>query len=157
MAHDFNNILTIVSGFTELLLSQKKPGDPDYDDLEKVVSASHRGSELVRRLMSFSRKTELQKQPLDLNKAIDDLKCLLCRTIPKSIDIEVYPATDLRMVNADPVQVEQVFVNLALNARDAMPDGGRIVIETMKQPLTLVDEELGRARPRLREGAIMFS
>jgi PAS domain S-box-containing protein len=142
VAHDFNNILTVVSGFAELLMAARKPEQADYEDLEKVVSAARRGAELVRRLMTFSRKTELQKRPLQLNSEIEELKKLLSRTISKMIEIELRLAPDLRLVNADPVEIEQLLINLALNARDAMPDGGTITLETRN---VTWDEECCRA------------
>ncbi len=130
VAHDFNNILTVVSGFTEVLMAERNPEDADYEDLQKVALASARGSELIRRLLAFSRKTELQMRPLNLNAEIENLRELLFRTIPKMVEIDLHLAPDLRKVNADSVQIEQLLMNLALNARDAMPEGGRIVIET---------------------------
>lgn len=137
-AHDFNNLLTVVSGYSELLLSGKEVEDADYEDLRKIALTSQKGVDLVRRLLTFSRKVEAIAGPLNLNAEIEDLKKLLSRTIPKMIEIDLNLAPDLKHVVADSVQIGQLLMNLALNAKDAMPDGGRLVIETAN--VTLDDE-----------------
>ncbi|MGB6067916.1 MAG: PAS domain S-box protein [Desulfomonilaceae bacterium] len=130
IAHDFNNLLTVVLGFSEMLLIGKDKGDPSYDDLQKIRQAARSGADLVKRILMFSRKADLNPRPLDLNREVEQAKQLLTRTIPKMIEIELLLSDGLATVNADPTQVEQVLMNLAVNARDAMPDGGKLTIET---------------------------
>ena len=130
IAHDFNNILTVVLGFSELLLSGADEHDTAREDLNRIHEAAQKGAELVQRILAFSRKTEINLHPLDLNYEIVQVKRLLARTIPKMIQIELDLSNDLAAVNADPGQIEQVLMNLAVNARDAMPDGGKLTIET---------------------------
>ncbi len=138
IAHDFNNLLQVILGFSELLLTLKKEDDAEYADLQKIFHAAKNGAELVQRLLTFSRKVEPRPISLNLNRQIVQVEKLLRRTIPKMIDIEMDLADDLAEVNADPTQMEQVLMNLAVNARDAMPDRGRIKIATGN---TTLDEE----------------
>ncbi|MEW6350508.1 MAG: response regulator [Thermodesulfobacteriota bacterium] len=142
VAHDFNNILTVVSGFSELLLVDKSPGSTEYEDLERVLSASKQGAELVKRLLTFSRKAEAYPHPLNLNNEIAQMQKLLSRTIPKMIEIELVLDPNVHTVNADSVQIGQLLMNLAVNAKDAMPDGGKLVMATKNVSL---DEEYCRA------------
>jgi PAS domain S-box-containing protein len=130
IAHDFNNLLQAVQGYAELLFRGKPQDHPDCASLQKILNAAKRGAELTRQLLTFSRKVESRKRPLDLNYEVHEIQRLLERTIPRMIDIELHLADDLKIVNADPVQMEQVLMNLAVNAKDAMPQGGRLVIET---------------------------
>jgi len=138
IAHDFNNLLQVVLGYSELLLAEKDAADPDYGDLQKILQAGQSGAELVQRLLMFSRKVEPKFIPINLNRQIMLVAKLLRRTIPKMIDIQMDLSRDIRDINADRSQIEQVVVNLAVNARDAIPDGGKIVIGTKN--ITL-DEE----------------
>ncbi len=138
IAHDFNNLLQVILGFSEWLLTQKREVDAEYADLQKIFHAARNGAELVQRLLTFSRKVEPQPISLNLNRQIVQVEKLLRRTIPKMIDIEMNLADDLAEVNADPTQIEQVLMNLAVNARDAMPDRGRLTIATGN---TTLDEE----------------
>jgi two-component system, cell cycle sensor histidine kinase and response regulator CckA len=130
IAHDFNNLLTIVMGFSELLLAEKDQKHPEYADLQKIFHAAKNGAELVQRLLMFSRKSEPKPVPTNLNKQIVQVEKLLRRTIPKMIDIQLELSADLPDINADPSQVEQVLINLGVNARDAMPDGGKLNVKT---------------------------
>jgi two-component system, cell cycle sensor histidine kinase and response regulator CckA len=130
IAHDFNNLLTIVSGYTELLLAERSEEDPEYADLEKIGFAAQRGAELVRSLLAFSRKVESKLRPVNLNQSIEQVRKLLFRTIPKMIEIQLNLPPDVSVVSADPAQMEQVLINLAVNAKDAMPDGGKLIFET---------------------------
>ncbi|MBI5571604.1 MAG: PAS domain S-box protein [Desulfomonile tiedjei] len=130
IAHDFNNLLTVVLGFSELLLIGKDERDPAYADLQKINQAARSGADLVKRILAFSRKTEINPRPLNLNHEIEQVKKLLTRTIPKMIEVELLLHEGLATVNADPIQVEQILMNLAVNAKDAMPDGGKLTIET---------------------------
>jgi two-component system, cell cycle sensor histidine kinase and response regulator CckA len=130
IAHDFNNLLTVVHGFSELLLAEKDQDHPEYADLKKVLHAAESGAELVRRLLTFSRKSEPKPVPMNLNKQIVQVEKLLRRTIPRMVDIDLNLSPDLPAINADPSQVEQVLMNLAVNARDAMPEAGKLTVRT---------------------------
>ena len=110
-------------------------------DLAKVNQAARNGAELVQGLLTFSRKTEIKPLPLSLNRRIEQLQKMLSRTIPKMIMMELLLADNLSAINADPTQVDQVLMNLAVNARDAMPEGGKLVIETEN---VIIDEDYGR-------------
>jgi two-component system cell cycle sensor histidine kinase/response regulator CckA len=129
-AHDFNNLLQGIQGYTELLLLDKPAGDNDYTELQEISKAAGRGAELTRQLLTFSRKVESRLRPVNLNREVLNVTQLLRRTIPKMIRIELRLAPELRQVNADANQIEQVLMNLAVNANDAMPGGGRFAIET---------------------------
>jgi len=130
IAHDFNNLLQAVQGYAELLSRAKPTDHPDCAGLQKILNAARRGAELTRQLLTFSRKVESRKRSLDLNYEVHEVQRLLERTLPRMIDIELHLADDLKIVNADPVQMEQVLMNLAVNSKDAMSQGGRLVIET---------------------------
>jgi PAS domain S-box-containing protein len=130
IAHDFNNILQVVMGYAELLQADKKEDNPDLADLGRIRDAAKRGADLVKRLLTVSRKVEPEFRPTNLNQLVDNLEKLLTRTIPRTITIQQRLQDGLRFVNADPAQIEQVLLNLAINARDAMPDGGTLTIET---------------------------
>jgi two-component system, cell cycle sensor histidine kinase and response regulator CckA len=142
IAHDFNNLLTVTSGYAEILLQSKEPSDTDYGDLQKILHASKRGAELVRHLLTFSRKSDSIPRPINLNHEVEQVKSMLARTIPKMIDIKLRLGADLRTVNADSGQIEQILMNLAVNARDAMPDGGILTIGTANSTL---DEDNARS------------
>lgn len=141
IAHDFNNLLTVVLGFSELLLIGKDERDPSYADLQRINRAARSGADLVKRILAFSRKADFNPGPLDLNHEIEQAKQLLTRTVPKMIEVELVLSDGLPTVIADPTQFEQMLMNLAVNARDAMPDGGKLTIDT--KPVTL-DEEFCR-------------
>ncbi len=130
VAHDFNNLLQTIQGSSELLMLDIKKDNPCFSQLIQIRSAAERGGELTRQLLTYSRKIESQKRPVHLNIQARQVHRLLERTIPKMIDIDLRLAKDLHQVNADAVQMEQVLMNLAINARDAMPDGGQLIIET---------------------------
>ena len=130
IAHDFNNLLQAVQGYTQLLLLRKDGDDDGQRELQQIVRAATRGAELTQQLLTFSRKTESELQPIDFNRELENVRLLLERTIPKMIEVEFRLAEDLKMVNADPGQVEQILMNLAVNAKDAMPDGGKLIVET---------------------------
>jgi PAS domain S-box-containing protein len=149
IAHDFNNLLQVTLGYSEMLLADKDRHDPEYEDLSRILQAAKSGAELVQRLLTFSRKVEPKPVPLNLNRRIVQVDKLLKRTIPKMIDIQMNLSNDLATVNADPLQMEQVLMNLAVNARDAMPDGGKLIIETRNISL---DEEHCRADVGARPG-----
>ena len=130
IAHDFNNLLQITLGYSELLLSEKQEDDPEYADLSKILQSARSGAELVQRLLMFSRKVEPKPIPTNLNAQIVQVENILRRTIPKVIEIRLDLSGDLFNILADPAQIEQVLMNLAVNARDAMPEGGRLTLGT---------------------------
>jgi PAS domain S-box-containing protein len=155
IAHDFNNLLQAIQGYTELLLMRKQEGESDWRELQEVIRASKRGAELTQQLLTFSRKVESKRRPLDLNQEVGEVRELLERTIPKMIDVELNLADNLKMVNADPAQLKQVLMNLAVNAKDAMPEGGKLLIET--QSVTL-DQEFCRRYAEVKPGDyVLFS
>jgi signal transduction histidine kinase/ActR/RegA family two-component response regulator len=130
IAHDFNNIMQAISGYTQLLLWDREPDDPDYDNLRAIEQAADRASKLTRQLLTFSRKVPSALKPVDLNAEVASVVRILDRTIPKMICIEQRLASDLYTVSADRSQIEQVLMNLGINASHAMPDGGRLIFET---------------------------
>jgi PAS domain S-box-containing protein len=141
IAHDFNNILQAVLGYAELLLLGKKEGERGHRELREIIGAAKKGAELIQQLLTFSRKQESNRRPLDLNHEVLEVRKLLARTIPKMIEIELHLSDDLQIINADAVQMQQTLMNLTLNAKDAMPDGGKLTIATNN--LTL-DEAYGK-------------
>jgi len=149
VAHDFNNLLQAVQGYAEILLQEKREDDPGYREIREITRAARRGAELTRHLLTFSRKVEGKRRPFDLNHEVNQALELLERTIPKMIQIEVCRAPDIKIIRADPNQMEQVLMNLVVNAKDAMPEGGRITIET--QNITL-DESFCKTKPEVKPG-----
>ncbi len=141
IAHDFNNLLTVILGFSEWLVIGKDARDPSYADLQKIIQAARNGADLVKRILMFSRQAEINARPLNLNHEIEQAKKLLTRTIPKMIEIELILSDDPATVNADPTQIEQILINLAVNAKDAMPEGGKLTIETKR--ITLDEQYCG--------------
>jgi PAS domain S-box-containing protein len=132
IAHDFNNLLQVIQGYSEVLLDGLNQDQSNNEALQKIHRSAKRGAELTRQLLTFSRKVQSKKRPLDLNHEVQQVKNLLERTIPKMIEFELYLAETPSIINADPAQVEQALMNLAVNAMDAMSDGGKIVVETEK-------------------------
>ena len=130
IAHDFNNLLTAILGNTQLLLRELPPGDSKRGDVEEIRKASERAASLTRQLLAYSRRQMLQPVVLDLNVVVAEMDKLLRRLIGEHIALVTVLAPDLGRVKADPNQLEQVIVNLAVNARDAMPEGGKLTIET---------------------------
>jgi two-component system, cell cycle sensor histidine kinase and response regulator CckA len=130
IAHDFNNLLTAISGYTELVLLTFGEGDERLQELQEVAKAARRATALTRRLLAVSRRQILQPTVLDLNEMVADVQKLLRRTIPENIDLQLELGNPLDRVRADRGQLEQVLLNLAINAGDAMPHGGRLVIAT---------------------------
>lgn len=130
IAHDFNNILQAISGYTQLLMLKSDPQQPEYVRYQAIEKAAASGGELIKRLMIFSRKVESELRSVNLNEEITHISELLKRTLPKMIDIELNLGEDIQMISADSVQLEQIVVNMAVNARFAMPEGGRLVFKT---------------------------
>jgi two-component system cell cycle sensor histidine kinase/response regulator CckA len=130
VAHDFNNLLTIIKGNSQLSLMDLKEEDPLRENLEEVVRASDRASDLIRQLLAFSRRQILEMRVLDLNTVLRDMDKMLHRLIGEDIELITLLADDLGRVKTDPGWVEQIIMNLAVNARDAMPSVGKLTIET---------------------------
>jgi hypothetical protein len=133
VAHDFNNLLTVISGFTTLLLNAHPTGDIDHDLLQEVKGAADRGAAITRQLLALSRKQVLQPKVLDLNQTIEAIKSILERLVGDEVELSVSLDQQLPLVFADASQFEQVLLNLAANARDAMPHGGEFAITTRAQ------------------------
>jgi two-component system cell cycle sensor histidine kinase/response regulator CckA len=130
VAHDFNNLLTVIGGYANLALDQLAPADPLYDDLYEVRTVVERAARLTHQLLAFARQQVIEPQILNLNDQILDLGKLLRRLIGEEIELISNLAPDLAWIKADPSQIEQLLVNLVVNARDAMPKGGTVQIET---------------------------
>lgn len=132
VAHDFNNILTAIIGHCDLMLMRHTPGDIDYDDIQQIKHNSNRAASLTRQLLAFSRQQTLRPQILQLPDVISEVSNLLRRLLGETVKLQVKHGRNLGLVRADPGQLEQVIVNLAVNARDAMPDGGTLTLETFR-------------------------
>lgn len=130
IAHDFNNLLTAMIGFCDLLLLRHKPGDPSFADIMQIKQNANRAANLVRQLLAFSRQQTLQPRVLDVTDVLTELTHLLRRLIGANIDLTISHGTDLGLIKADQGQMEQVLINLVVNARDAMPKGGKLEIHT---------------------------
>ena len=153
VAHDFNNVLTAIFGYADLLLDQIPADDSRHGDVQEIRRAAERAAALTRQLLAFSRKQMIQPRVLSLNEVVESLQMLLARLVGEDITVELDTAGDLWSVQADPGQIEQVLMNLAANARDAMPEGGRLTIATMN---ALVEEADARRRPGLGPGAYVM-
>jgi len=130
IAHDFNNLLTAMIGFCDLLLMRHPAGDQSFADIMQIKQNANRAANLVRQLLAFSRRQTLQPKMLDITDVLAELSNLVRRLIGENIELRMVHGRDLGMVKADQGQLEQVFINLAVNARDAMPRGGRLTIQT---------------------------
>jgi PAS domain S-box-containing protein len=130
IAHDFNNLLTVITGYSELMLRRLDKADPFARNVEEIKKAAERAGTLTRQLLAFSRKQVLQPKVLDLNTVIVNIEKMLGRLIGEDMELLTSPGAGLGKVKADPGQIEQVILNLVVNARDAMPQGGKITIET---------------------------
>ena len=138
IAHDFNNLLTAILGYTELLLGHKSDDDPDRTDLEEIQKAGTRAAALTQQLLAFSRKQVLLPKEVDLNQTVSNFKSMLTRLIREDIELTCVPASVPAVVKIDPTQIEQVILNLVLNARDALPGGGHIRVEAAVVPYSAV-------------------
>jgi two-component system cell cycle sensor histidine kinase/response regulator CckA len=143
IAHDFNNMLTAVKAYTEFLLEDIDQTDPRRTDVQEIAKSADRAASLTRQLLAFSRKQVLQPRPLDLNDVVEGMGKMLRRVIGEDVQVLTRLDPDLRLVEADPSQLEQVIMNLAVNARDAMPDGGTLTIETQNVTLDYVEAAWG--------------
>jgi nitrogen-specific signal transduction histidine kinase/CheY-like chemotaxis protein len=135
VAHDFNNLLTVIGGYGELLLTSTPRGDPNREPLEEIVAAGERAASLTRQLLAFSRKQVLMPEVLDLNAIVAGMDKMLKRLIGEDVDFVTLLDPSAGHARVDPGQLEQVIMNLAVNARDAMPRGGKLTIETANAEL----------------------
>src|SRR5215813_602867 len=149
IAHDFNNLLMVISGYSEFLLDRLGPDQALRGPAKEISSAAERATSLTRQLLAFSRKQMLTPKVIDLNAVITENLKMLTRLIGEDIDLVMVPGADLGAVKADPGQIEQVILNLAVNARDAMPEGGKLTIETSNVTL---DENYARFHAPLKPG-----
>jgi two-component system cell cycle sensor histidine kinase/response regulator CckA len=149
IAHDFNNLLTAILGHCDLLMHRHDTQDPDYGDLAQIQQNAHRAAGLVKQLLAYSRKQTLKPQRVDLEDALSELTHLLNRLLGEKVSLTLVHGPGLGPVLADPRQLEQVIMNLVVNARDAMPDGGRVTIETAALHL---DRDQPRGRVVLPRG-----
>ena len=153
IAHDFNNLLTVIKGYSELVLDEIRPADPLRNEVEEIKRAADRAASLTRQLLAFSRQQVLAPKVLDLNSIVHDMDKLLHRLIGEDIDLFTVLEPGLGRVKADPGQVEQVIMNLAVNARDAMPLGGKLTIETTNVDL---DENYARDHVSVKPGSYVM-
>jgi two-component system, cell cycle sensor histidine kinase and response regulator CckA len=130
VAHDFNNLLSVVLSYTSLILGEVGPDDPIRDDLGEILRAGERATELTRQLLAFSRQQVLKPKVLDLNQSVAGMEKMLMRLLGADVEVVRIEGADLGKIVADPGQIEQILMNLAVNARDAMPSGGKLTIRT---------------------------
>ena len=153
VAHDFNNLLGVITGYSELLLKDLGPQHPGSRLVEEIQKAAERAAGLTRQLLAFSRKQVLQPRILDINEVVADVEKMLRRVIGEDIQLVTTPGAGIGRIRADPGQIEQVLMNLVVNARDAMPKGGRLTFETANVAL---DEAYARAHPEVRPGPFVM-
>ena len=144
VAHDFNNLLGVIIGYSEVMQKRMAPNDRFREAADEILKAAHRAAALTKQLLAFSRKQVLEPKVLDLNTVVADVEKMLKRLIGEDILLEILVSPDLHAVKADPGQIGQVIMNLAVNARDAMPNGGKLTIETANT--TLDEKDAGRYR-----------
>jgi len=149
IAHDFNNMLSVILGYGEILFDKLYPGDPLRDDVKEIVEAGRHSATLTRQLLAFSRKQTLQPEELDLNTVIRNTEKMLRRLIGEDIELELAPSDEIDRVMADQGQIEQVIMNLSINARDAMPRGGKLILETANVAL---DETYAKSHASVHPG-----
>jgi len=155
IAHDFNNLPTVIKGCSQLSLLELKEGDPVRENTVEINEAAERAADLTRQLLTFSRRQVIEMKVFDLNAILENLDKVLRRVIAEDIVLLTLLKEDLGMVRADPGQIEQVIMNLAINARDAMPSGGKLTIETANMEL---DEEYTHTHMAVKPGQyVMFS
>ena len=130
IAHDFNNVLQAIIGYSDLLLASHRPTDPAFQDIMQIKQNANRAASLVRQLLAFSRRQTLRPEVMNVGEALSDLTLLLKRLLGERVDLDLKHGRDIWPIKADVNQFEQVIVNLAVNARDAMPEGGRLLIRT---------------------------
>src|SRR5580692_6562782 len=149
VAHDFNNLLMVIKGHTELLTNAPSPGEHFTRKIEQIDRAADRAASLTRQLLAFSRMQVLQPRVMNLNGVVEEMGKLIPRLIGEDVELVIRTSSDLGTIRADASQMEQVIMNLAVNARDAMPDGGRLLIETSNAEL---DRAYSNTRPVVQPG-----
>lgn len=149
VAHDFNNLLSVINSYSEFALEGLRPGDPVRDDIAEILAAGQRAAELTRQLLAFSRKQVLRPAVLNLNDVVRGMEGMLRRLIGEDVVLQTVLAADLAWVKADPSQIEQVVMNIAVNARDAMPQGGKLTIESCN---VQIDETYAEAHVSAKVG-----
>jgi signal transduction histidine kinase/CheY-like chemotaxis protein len=150
IAHDFNNLLTAIIGYAEIVITALDPKDPRRADAEEIGRAAMRAADLTRQMLAFSRRQALQARTLDLNRTLERVQPMIRRLIGEDIALSIAPKASTSLVRVDPGQVEQVLMNLVVNARDAMPRGGRLTVETAE---VVLDEAAAAQNPDARPGA----
>ncbi|MGE0453566.1 MAG: ATP-binding protein [Vicinamibacteria bacterium] len=149
VAHDFNNLLGVIQGYGDLLLKDQPGDDRQRQRLEQILKAAARGAALTRQLLAFSRQQPLDPRPVDLNGVVADMDPMFRRVIPANIQIVTTLSAELHRVKVDPAQIEQVLMNLVINARDAMSQGGRLLLETGNVDL---DQAYAGSHPEVTAG-----
>ncbi|MBN1570575.1 MAG: PAS domain S-box protein [Acidobacteria bacterium] len=149
VAHDFNNLLNVINGYSELVLDDLPQDSPIRKDLEQVREAGRRAASLTSQLLAFGRKQMLLPEVLNLNTVISEMNSMLRHMVGENIELTFIAQPDLRLVNADPGQIQQIVMNLVVNARDAMPQGGKLIIETSNVDL---DEDYIRRHSMVNAG-----
>lgn len=149
VAHDFNNLLTIISGYGQMLLDALEPGDPHRENVAEILKAAQSAAALTNRLLAFSRRQIAQPRVLDLNAVVVSLDKMLHRMIGEDVELVTELSPNLGKIKADPGQIEQVLMNLVVNSRDAMPEGGRITIQTAP---VVFDDRYARTHLGIRPG-----
>lgn len=149
VAHDFNNLLVAINGYAQLVRDSLEPDDRRHEDLDEILNAGERAAALSRQLLAFSRRKGLSREETSLNTVLDGMRKMLRRLISENVEIRIEMADDVPLVLADTGRVEQIILNLALNARDAMPDGGTLKIETARAQL---DADYCDSHPEVQPG-----
>lgn len=149
IAHDLNNIISVIMGYTEISLMELLPDHPLYETIATIKKQAERATELTNRLLTFGKKQTLQMKNINLNDLISELKKFMRRTIQKNIEIEFISEPGLKIIKADPAAIEQILLNLCINARDAMPEGGNLRIKTKN---IFLDEPFHQAHPIIKTG-----
>ena len=149
VAHDFNNVLSVILSYGEMLLADMKPGEPMHDDVQEIHKAGKRAADLTRQLLMFSRQQVVAPKVLDLNDVLTSMDKMLQRILGADVDLVSLPTQPLGRVRVDPSSVEQVIMNLVVNARDAMPTGGKLTMETAN---VVLDEAYAQAHLGVKPG-----
>jgi CheY-like chemotaxis protein len=149
VAHDFNNLLTVILSYSKMLATALQPGDPMRDDLEEISAAGSRAADLTRQLLAFSRQQVLEPRVLDMNAVVNGTAKMLRRLVGEDVELSIVGGLELGAVVADPGQLEQVLMNLVVNSRDAMPNGGKLTIETAN---VVLDEGYALSHPNVQPG-----
>ena len=149
VAHDFNNLLTVIRGYSQLSLGELQKGDPLWENIEEVRKAADRAADLTRQLLAFSRRQILEFKTVNLNNLIQAMEQMLRRMIGEDIELIIHGGENLGSIKTDPGQMEQVIMNLAVNARDAMPSGGKLIMRTEN---VCLDEKYARNHASMKPG-----